>query len=397
MDVLTEPTRLVDPAPASLNPARYLAIWAATLATLLIVNIALCVFADPYAILGTPPIAGLTARKPAAAAWPRLSKPTLVARVQPTTLIIGSSTTDIGFDPDCHAWPPTARPVFNFGIDGALPETQLRFLQHALAVSHPTRIIIAANFVDSVSDHAPAATEDFDARLRARADGSPNPGYARGRLADLVFATLSFTATLDSLSTLFSQHEPDATIQTAAGWNTGAVFRRWVRQDGAFALFLNKDREKIPQFRRWTHTMFVQTAQTIAMVRAARDHGAQVTLLILPNHTDEMEALHQLGLDQAAQAWKTALFAALPDTTIWDFSGATPYTTEALPAPSDRTTQLRWFWEPIHFKSELGDLMIARIFGAPGDFGVRGPADAGLSGWETAHLDDVRRIAGLTK
>lgn len=100
MDVLTEPTRLVDPAPASLNPARYLAIWAATLATLLIVNIALCVFADPYAILGTPPIAGLTARKPAAAAWPRLSKPTLVARVQPTTLIIGSSTTDIGFDPD---------------------------------------------------------------------------------------------------------------------------------------------------------------------------------------------------------------------------------------------------------------------------------------------------------
>ena len=48
-----------------------------------------------------------------------------------------------------------------------------------------------------------------------------------------------------------------------------------------------------------------------------------------------------------------------------------PYTTETVPPAGDKTTRLRWFWEPTHFQRALGDVMLHRVFqGTPADFGA---------------------------
>ena len=57
--------------------------------------------------------------------------------------------------------------------------------------------------------------------------------------------------------------------------------------------------------------------------------------------------------------------------TAWDFFEYGPYTTEPVPRPGDRTTQMQWFWEPVHFKRTLGEVMSGRLFsGKPENFGV---------------------------
>jgi hypothetical protein len=395
--------------------ARYMAIWAIALVLMLGAVAALCAIVDPYNVIGTPGLPGLTAQKPAAVHWARLSKAYLIQRHHPVTLILGSSSADVGFNPDSPAWPAAARPVFNLAIDGAGPDVFVRYLQHALATTAPKHVVVAINFIESLNlpprrvTAAAAQPFDFEPRMRVLPNGAPNPAHARAHIADLVFATLSFTALSDSLATLLHQHDPDTAYETTSGWNDGGELRRWAREDGFFRLVVDKDREKIAQYKIWRTRKSLQIDPVLRLVRLARAHGADVTLVIPPNYVDTMESLRQLGLDADYDAWKSAIVTGgtAAGATIWDFSGYSPYTTEPLPAPGDRTRRLRWIWEPVHFQSALGDLMIARWCGAPGDFGtILTPANlaahiagyhAAQAAWVGAHAVDVARISALVR
>lgn len=396
-------------APSAPRMARYLFIWAASLTLMLAAIVSLNLVVDPYAVIGTPGIARLTQQKPGAVRWSRLSKAYMIQRAHPATLILGSSSADVGFNPDSAAWPAAARPVFNLAIDGGLPDTDLHYLRHALVSTAPAHVVIEVNFIESMDSPptraAPAADKKFDfaPRMRVRADGTPNPEYESAHLADLVFATLSFTALSDSLATLLHQNDPATAYETASGWNDGGELRRWAAEDGFHRLMIHKNAEKIAQYANWRRNRMLQITPVLDMVRIARAHGARVTLVIPPNYVDEMESLRLLGLDVDYDAWKTALVRRVgDDATIWDFSGYTPYTTEPLPPPGDRTHRLRWVWESIHFQSALGDLMIARMSGAPGTFGVRLTTSnvtsqitawhAAQSAWEATHHADVARV-----
>jgi len=62
---------------------------------------------------------------------------------------------------------------------------------------------------------------------------------------------------------------------------------------------------------------------------------------------------------------------------LWDFSGYNSLTTEDVPPDGDSETQMKWYWESSHYKKELGDLVLDRIFDyhhsrriVPDDFGI---------------------------
>jgi hypothetical protein len=63
---------------------------------------------------------------------------------------------------------------------------------------------------------------------------------------------------------------------------------------------------------------------------------------------------------------------------LWDFSGYNSITTEEVPPGGDTDTEMRWYWEASHYKKEVGDMMLEKIFGSndpaheiPDDFGIR--------------------------
>ena len=44
--------------------------------------------------------------------------------------------------------------------------------------------------------------------------------------------------------------------------------------------------------------------------------------------------------------------------TLWDFSGESPFIHEPVPYNSSVKVPLEWFWEPAHYRRQLGDLML---------------------------------------
>ena len=401
---------------------RFLSLW---LVTLLGLTLAVAIFnaaVDPYGILGTPRVPGLTAEKSAAADRPRLTKSYLVDRVDAQTLLLGSSNVDVGFNPASSAWPQSTQPVFNLAIDGSLPGVLHRYLQHALIHSHPKLVILGLSLEDAMImpqkrlAAADQALYGFEQRLHTTADGAPNPGYLRARLEDTLFAILSTQALTDSVLTLLRQHDPGRNAQTPMGRNTGGSFIRWTAAEGPRALVMVKDREKAPQYLIWAADPRLNVHPVADIIRLAHDHGAQVIVFIQPSYVDQLEILRQSGLTPAYNAWKTEVARTVAEAStpqdpvpLWDFSGYSPYTTESLPTPAV-TTPLEWFWEPIHYREALADLLIRRML-APeakdgaNDLGVQiTPAtlpahlaeiERQQREWVATHQPDVDRIATI--
>jgi hypothetical protein len=124
-------------------------------------------------------------------------------------------------------------------------------------------------------------------------------------------------------------------------------------------------------------SLFVGSSQTSAawqtlerIVALARKHRIDVTFVIYPYHAHILEMFHRTGLYPVFELWKKHLADIVSDATarnasgcrLWDFSGYNAYSTEYVPAPKDRSTTVQWYWESGHFKRELGDRVLARLF-----------------------------------
>ena len=374
-------------------------------------------FADAFGIMGTPLVAGLNEFKVSPIDWSRVTKPYLAARANPATLILGSSPVDVGMNPLSPAWPPDRKPVFNMGIDGVSPSALYRFEQDAFAASHPKLVIIGVTLEDSLVIDGPprpaaatAAMDTFEPRLRVTAAGAPNPEFQTQRLKDTVFALASVRATTESLRTLTGQLGSTKTFQTPLGFLEAGEFTAWEKTEGFYVLVTDKDRQRIGTYVKWARKPVFNIDALAHMIALARDRGARVIVAIMPGYVDHIEIRRQMGISGQFDAWKARVVAlaeqAGAGVTLWDFSGFSPYTTEVLPPPGDRTTRLRWFWDPVHFQPALGDLLIARLMGqGPADFGVvltsgnlaavNQAFHAAEKDWVAAHPADVARIGQI--
>ena len=404
--------------------ARFLAIWLGATLAIAAAVLALNLAMDPYGIFGTPRIAGINRDKVAAVDWPRMAKPYLLEMTHPGAVVFGTSPADVGFDPDGPAWPAQFRPVFNMSLDGGGLGELLFYERDVFAVAAPKLVVICVTLEDSVimppvepvdgaATLLPAPGADGMLRLRVTQSGQPNPGYRWARLQDALFALFSMQATTDSLRTLITQSDPYRNFESPLGWLSAGKFALWADTEGFYSLVTTKDHDHAAKFLAWSRAPRFYVEQLTEMIALARDHGAEVAVLILPNYADQMEIYRQLGLIGDYERWKSRVVAIVADaaharggTTLWDFSGFSHYATEALPAPGDHTSRMRWFWEQIHFQPELGGLMIARITGGgPPDLGVALTPDnlaqqfatfrEAQQAWVASHPGDVERVAGI--
>jgi hypothetical protein len=125
------------------------------------------------------------------------------------------------------------------------------------------------------------------------------------------------------------------------------------------------------------------------IARFCREQGIDLRIFITPSH------VHQLEIAAAAGSWpsiengKRALVKMLAadaaahgtPVPLWDFSGYSAITTEALPPPGTHV-EMRYYWDSSHFKQEVGDRVLQIVLGddpaarnAANDFGVRLNAD----------------------
>ena len=80
---------------------------------------------------------------------------------------------------------------------------------------------------------------------------------------------------------------------------------------------------------------------------------------------------------------------------MWDFTAYDPILTERIPASPRDPTVMRWHWDPVHVKRELGDRIIDRLLSRGRDLSLGeilspGEIESHLDRLERGHLDYVR-------
>lgn len=390
---------------------------------------------DPYLLFDRPRQVGFNAIKPAVEKQEYLIKAYAAPRSMARTLILGSSRTDIGLDPSHSLWPRAKQPVYNLSLVGAGGDTSARYLQHVMALSPPAEmprtIVIGLDFESflfrpvSASMQAgkavPPLDAEFEERLAVLDDGRPNPARAWRMLKDYAAAMFSLDALVDSIATIAANRQPGSASIEAQGQLMASRLQQTAALDGVAAMFAQKNFQTVRQYANPRQVLSAAPGGQVdrlsdvrKLVEIAKAHGMSVIFLIQPSHADQLELFDRLGYWDDYERWKRALANLIAaekgrgaDVTLWDFGGYEIFVQERIPADKDRSTRLQWFWDPVHYTSALGEIMLARILDQPVPitYGVElTPANVDerlaeirrdREGYRAREPGEVRRLAAL--
>lgn len=363
----------------------YLLTMAGTIAVLAVATIVFTIAVDPYRMFGTPTVRGLTELKPRAAEQMSIAKTYQLERIAPKTLLLGNSRTEIGLDPTSRQFPPEQRAVFNAAYAGRDVCTSLLMLRDAIAVRVPESIILAVEFQDILS--VPSALPKPVAKLSSQPDGAErrrlvddsghrNPKRALQVWKDRFAATLTIDALLDSVTTVLNQNPARSATMTPLGFNPLHEYRDFVARSGYHNLFSAKMSDYRKQYAAFAKPDFAHPSPTmvrtdrcfLALTKLAVEHHIPMTLYIHPYHAEFLDMLNNFGFWTSFEDWKRHLAAQVAglqsdetEIRVIDFSGYNEFTTEQVPAPGDTQSEMRWYWEPGHYKSALGEHILERI------------------------------------
>ena len=373
---------------------------------------------DPYALYGGPMIEGLNVNKPAFSSHAYMGKATAIKGVRPSTIFLGSSRGELGMDPLHPALDGDKR--YNLSLSGSSIYEALRYFEHAHALQPLQHVVIGLGmrqfkYADQVS---PSFTEE---RLSVSIDGTTQN---RSWLS----ADLAVIASLDSLTvsleTIWKQDEtphllphgeynPQRLIEDMTSHRADFLSNEkgYINNHYSdFSLTDNKGEDStLDHYRKLLTTAY-------------RDN-IDLKIFIYPCHARQWEALSVAGLWHEWELWKRQLVVLNESVAaeqgkrpfaLWDFSGYNHYTTEAVPPLGDTKAQMQWYWESSHYKKELGDLVLDRMFNykhpdriIDKDFGVQLTSKNiethlqkirnDRQQWREIHPNDVTEIQALKK
>lgn len=329
---------------------------------------------DPYGMFATPRVAGFNARKPAAGERVRVAKPYLVSAAVAHTVIAGNSRVEMGIDPQSACWRDNDRPVFNMGIPGVSFESQTEYARHALLETGARQVLFGVDLLDFLVDTTratPAADAEIsDAELRlnlAAARASALRVFAL-RTEDRLKGLFSLEALGDSLYTLSQQGDANASDRRADGFNPARDYVPIIRSEGQDVLFKQKNRSVAAMFALAELGLVPADATTSSPLQALEDflawaaaHDVTPLLFINAYHADYLGLIALSDKWPLFEQWKRDVLAMAQrhGVALWDFSRVDDYSSEVLPAEAGRGKTLKWFWEPAHYRRELGERMLA--------------------------------------
>lgn len=352
--------------------------WAVGFLLILIITAAFNYLVDPYGFFDIERVKGFNQLKPAASSHVRIVKPYQLNRINPHAVIAGNSRPEMGINPDHECWPEPLKPVYNFGLPGADVYMVSRNLQHAVIANQIHFILWGLDFKDFLSEQNsskhtsswPPPWRQFEKRLNVNADETSNTTYWINVFQDYLKSLFSLDALEDSFYTISKQVDKRSSTVTRNGFNPARDMRDIIKLEGQGIIFKQKNIAVTELFshpeRSIDQTENYGSIEFTSMVKFfefAKKHNVKVVLFINPYHADYLTAMELAGWWPQFESWKRKLtsLSASYNIELWDFSLINDFSTEQPPAIDDKKTLLQWFWEPAHYRKELGNLMLNRI------------------------------------
>lgn len=360
---------------AAANPGafgRFTAWCAAVVAIGALLVMAFVILVDPYHLFGLVDAEGFNRVKPRPEQYREQIKVSQAQSFRPKGLLLGNSRTEWGFDPDSGVLQAHGFPTYNLGLsDTGLVVSQRAFEQLRQHAGAPAMAVIGVEFLDFLvkPDQPP-----------------PAPDAAQGQSWEWRLNTLfSLKSLSDAARTVLIQKAPEVETMTASGHAPLLEYRKFAREEGYNAIFMQRAQENAKSLVRKPHNLFVKASGSSESIESLRkllrtmaQDGTEVHLLIYPYHAQLMAMFDEAGLKGVMEEWKAMLAREVdavrrdhPDARIslWDFSGFGPIQCEPIPPPGDLRTSTKWYWEAGHFKSATGDLVLRRMLGEAAPFG----------------------------
>jgi hypothetical protein len=368
---------------------------------------------NPYSVFESPAIPRFNANKPVYVEHLRLTHVYKVENLQPDCILLGTSRTGRGLAPDHPALANLK--CYNMALPAISMYEMRRYLQHAQALRPQKLVILAMDFrvFSTAPDQSGAFSEE---RLMVNSKGEKQFNFFSSRLPDLASSLISLPAVLASLTTIRKQAWVRDTLAADGYWKP--LTDRYDHLT-AFRAYTQNTARRFNEVRQNEDVFRENIEELRLLLREAYGNGTDVKLLIPPSHAWHWQTLWLSGLWPRFEAMKRqlvsineeeALRAGREIYPVWDFSGANGPALENLPATQAET--MHWFWEPVHYKRALGDVVLSRVMGAAGHdapefagFGVL-LDNAGLErhlgrlrtlqqAYAASHPDDVARIKAL--
>jgi hypothetical protein len=358
----------------------YLKISGILMATAIITTVSFNWFMNPYGIYHSPEIDGINKRKPLFAGQLRLAKAWTIYKRKPDAIILGSSRSECGLDPNHLGW-KDAQDVYNLAISGGNMYEALRYFQHAHALKPQKKVVLGLDFrMFNIFDKAGMGGGFKESRLVVDADGNINPQFS---ISEKFIMLASMDVLGDSIQT-FQKQNTDLPYLPNGQVSSQVNAKQTQKLGGnhkAFR-FTEKKNMNLVWFQRPHQYEFIDpnTGQSSfddlrRLLDTAYRDNIDLRMLVSPSHARLWEALHAVGLWSKFEQWKRELVTINEQQAkkygkqpfpLWDFSGYNSYTTENV------TDNMKWYWESSHYKEELGNIVLDSVFERKiaDDFGV---------------------------
>ena len=330
--------------------------------TVIVINFAV----DPYGLYRVIDKSGFNQQKEGVRNKIRLVKFLEIPLRKPRTILLGSSRTHDGIDPQDKILNTAGfQPVYNLGIDMARIKEEKAFLEYAIANSDIKRVIFGLDFFMFNAEDRINPSFDLN-HLNRRAGG-----------VDYLKATLlSVEALNDSIKTIrISAHDWQRREFLSNGFRPGKMVFYKVKNYNALHYntnytFLTPYDSKTKYYSHFSLDKEVFNDFN-ELLQLCKNHDIDLKLYISPAHANlDGEALRASGHWELMRSWKREIVNIVSKSgyELWDFSGYNSVTTEQISDPMSN------YWDSSHFTEKIGGDILRRMLGksegVPSDFGL---------------------------
>lgn len=305
---------------------------------------------DPFAIFDSPKIEHFNTNKPKVARHSRVYKACILQKIKPKIIFLGTSRTESGMDPNNKNFGGNS--AYNCAISAGVPVEYEYYAD--LAMKNGVKHIIIG--IDIFAFYS----KDL---LHAGFDKEIFQGYI----------PLKYYLSLDAFQSSF---KTIGSHKTAALLKTGQIDPHILKKDledlgGYKKSFLSSEKHYFTGnygggFCK-TKTDHWEAFERI--LDKAYQHNVKVTLFISPSHARQWEVLDKAQGYEIFEEFKHRLVSINEQTAfknkkkpfvLWDFTGYGTLTTEEVPVTAEG--EMKWYWDSSHYKKELGDIVLDRMF-----------------------------------
>ena len=383
---------------------------------------------DPYGMNESLLIDKLNYVKPESATHARLSLAAVISRRAPSVVALGTSRALRGISMDHPGWAGELSERYNAALMGANIYEIVRYFEHAEQTQALRQAVLGLDFFSFNAYKQNAA--DFDEALLLRYGDAVSIKRHIERLKTYVSNDTLYSSYRTVQGNLVQWSPPflGDGRENPAGLEASIVLGGGQHHAFILSAMVALTNLNFPPPYRRAALEGAHGERPVRelgrMIDIARKKHVDLRLFISPAHARQWEALRVAGLWDEFERWKRELVLVLEQDAarhpsevvipLWDFSGYSSISTEPVPVAGDSTSRMKWYWESSHYRKEVGDLVLDRVFGyrdlqrtVPDDFGVlltQRNLDGHLAeireegiGYRETHREDIVEIESLAR